>query len=121
MEVIKYKPVSLWAQKLTEVEVSEIHLFETHIRMHWKFYANEPKDVNDLDLGWDNDVYNYFDVSIKKEHIVGLELGHSDKNKAWYCCIMCNSIKDTNLYVKRQSEAEDIYNKLYEYLFGKQQ
>lgn len=116
-EVIKYTPVSLWAQKMNQVELSEVHLFKDHLRFYFKFYADEPKDINDLDLGWDENVFNYFDYSITKHWVVGVELWFSVKNKAWYVSVIANGTKDINLYVKKQSEAQEIYDKLYNYLF----
>ena len=117
IEAIKYKPCLFKGQKVTDVQVCEVELFENHIRWQAKFYADEPKDKDDYDLGWES-VFNHIDIAVKKQNIAALEMGYSQTNKAWYVMISISGMSaDILLYVKHRSEAQEIHDKLYEYIF----
>lgn len=114
--VITIKAVSLSNQKITEDKGCELHLNEDHVKYIMKFQAEEPKDINDHDLGWET-VPNDFEIIALKKNIAGIEKALILKPRRWEIAIIVAGFpNDLKLFFLKQEEAQDIFNKIQSYL-----
>ena len=114
--VIAIKPVSLSNQKITEDKGCELHLNEDHVKYIIRFQADEPKDMNDHDLGWESAPSDFEIIALKK-NIAGIEKALTLKPRRWQIAIIVTGFaNDLKLYFLKQEEAQDIFDKIQTYL-----
>lgn len=117
IDVFELKSMSLSKQKITEWVGGRIEFFEDHIHYFISFYADEWVDKNDEGMGWHN-VFNKYDISARRVSIVGIQKDYLPKDKIWTVAIvMWGFSNDLSMYTKRESEAQELYDKIYNYIF----
>ena len=116
LEKIELKEISLSKQKMTNWNGAYIELFDNYIKYFISFYADEP-DKNDEHMPWIN-VFNKYDIVAKRECMVGLQKDYLPKEKIWTVqIVMSGFATDLKMYTKRESEAQELYDKLFDYIF----
>ena len=102
----------------TEQSEGYILLHEKFIRYSHNFYADEPKDMDDLELGWHN-VHNCYECFILKETVAGFEMGFINDQHRWKDSIsLVGHHEDLRMYFIKRKKAEEVFQALVEYLFG---
>src|SRR5690348_13293253 len=115
-EKIKITPIDLENQKPGEIQDCFLEFFNTHLNYKLEFYAAEPIDLEDSALGWDNNVYNHYDIIALKSKISGVEKSFT-KNKSWGVFIIVTGFaQDIKIYFKSQTKANDLYDKIVKWL-----
>jgi len=112
---IKITPIELKNQKPTEIHECFIELSD---RLIYKmdFIADEWVDNEDHSLGKEV-VKNKFAVTVRKEFIVGCEVSYS-YSKVWYVMIIVSgNSADVKLYFRTELAAQELCNKITEWLF----
>jgi hypothetical protein len=72
IEKINIPQLDLENQKVTEAIELSIEIRDNSIVYIGKFFADEPKNIDDKDLGWEN-VFNSFRLVASKIKIAGVE------------------------------------------------
>jgi hypothetical protein len=117
IEKINIPQLDLEDQKITEAIELSIEIRENSIVYTGKFYADEPKNVEDKDLGWEN-VFNSFRMVAAKVKIAGIEKSWLPVAKKWTIYIFVDGMaSDIKVYFKRESEAETFFDKLHKWLY----
>lgn len=117
IEKINIQSIDLENQKITESIELSIEIRDNSIVYTGKFFADEPKNVEDKDLGWEN-VFNSFRLTAAKIKIAGIEKSWLQNAKRWIVYIFVDGIAaDIKVYFKRESEAEDLFEKLHKWLY----
>lgn len=108
--------VSLENQKPTSQNECYVELRDDCVIYHNDFNADEPKDADDKDLGWDN-VYNFFETIAKRENVAGIEKSYIQKTKRWAAYIIVNGFSsDIRLYFRSKASMEEVYDQLKEWM-----
>lgn len=116
-ERINIEPVSLEDQKITESAELFIEIRENSLFYSCRFYADEPNNPDDKELGWSN-VFNRFKTTASKNKISGIELSYLSKAKKWGVYIVVNGFaNDMKLFFKKEADANDVYDKLHTWLY----
>lgn len=114
--IIKYTPISLTNQKITEDLGCSIQFFDDHILAKYHFYADEPVNVDDKDLGWEQRETN-LTIYILKSSIAGFEICFLDKQRKWKVNAMIVGFgSDLSFYFKQQKDAEQLLEKFKQYI-----
>jgi hypothetical protein len=117
IEKINIPQIDLENQKITESIELSIEIRDNSIVYTGRFYADEPKDTEDKNLGWEN-VFNSFRLVAAKDKISGIEKNWLPKAKRWTVYIFVDGIAaDIKVYFKRESEAETFFDKLHKWLY----
>lgn len=117
-EKIAIIPIHLKNQKPTDVKESFLELHDTYVHYHIEFFADEPKDENDVELGWDN-VYSKYDIIAFKKNVAGLEKSFT-KDKKWGVYIILFGFQhDIKFYYRSQEKAQEMYDKIFNWLITK--
>jgi hypothetical protein len=113
---ITITPIALKNQKPTDIKECFIELFDDYIHYKVEFYASEPNDENDHDLGWEEQVYNNFETIALKKNIAGIEKSFT-KDKKWGVYVMVDGFSgDIKCYFRSIVPANTLFNKLQEWL-----
>lgn len=116
IERINIKPIPLENQKIKECTEFYLELRDNSIQYCARFYADEPKDENDKDLGWEP-IFNCFKTVAQKSSIAGIEKTYT-KYKYWGIYIMVAGFaNDMKMFFKRESEAQELFEKLHKWLY----
>lgn len=109
--------IDLENQKITDFTELSLVIRDNCVEYTARFYADEPKDENDKELGWHN-VFNAFRLIAKKENIAGIEINWLNHAKKWSVLILVNGFSnDIKMYFKREGEAQSVFDKLYKWLY----
>ena len=115
-EVIAIPLIELSNQKPTSVNKASITLNDKGLIYDVSFFADEPIDENDKQLGVEN-VFNSFTIFAKKDRVSGLEKSYAPSGKCWKLLIVIVGFgTDIKLYFKRESQATELYDKVYNWL-----
>lgn len=117
MEKIAITPIQLKNQKPTDIKESFLELHDNHVYYHIEFYADEPKDDNDFDLGWEN-VYNKYDIIALKKSVAGLEKSFTKDKKWGIYIILFGFTNDLKVYFRSETAAQQFYDKIYNWLIS---
>lgn len=117
VEKINIPSLDLENQKITDFTELSLEIRNNSVMYTARFYADEPKDENDKELGWHN-VFNAFKLVASRQNIAGIEinwLGHANK---WSVLIIVSGFNnDIKMYFKRESEAQSMFDKLHKWLY----
>lgn len=117
LEKISLSSIDLENQKITDFTELSLEIRDSSVMYTARFYADEPKDENDKELGWQN-VFNAFRLVASKSKIAGLELCWLDHAKKWKVLILVNGFQnDIKMYFKREGEAQSVFDKLHKWLY----
>lgn len=117
IEKINIPQLNLENQKVTESIELSIEIRNNCIIYTGKFFADEPKDVEDKGLGWEN-VFNSFRLVAAKDKISGIEKSWLPNAKKWIVYIFVDGIAaDIKVYFKREGETEVFFDKLHKWLY----
>lgn len=110
---LKYTPTNLPEQKVTKVESSFVILTEHVLHFKAVFYATEParnsEHETDKALGWEENVYNYFEILMDRATVVQLEKAYQDRGRVWCLCVFCNAYCDPlKLYTKTEEKCDEL-------------
>jgi hypothetical protein len=115
-EKIIIKPVSLSKQKLIEPKHCFLELHENYIKYAVAFLADEPTSEEDDKMPYEQ-IITDFEVIALKKNICGVERTYIQKEKRWQVDIMVSGFgNDIKTFYKFQSEAEEVYKKLLDYI-----
>jgi hypothetical protein len=87
IEKINIPAIDLENQKITDFTELSLEIRENSVMYTARFYADEPKDENDKDLGWHN-VFNAFKLVASKNNIAGIEVNWLNHAKKWSVLIL---------------------------------
>ena len=113
---IKITPIELRHQKPTDIKDCYIELFEHYLRYKVEMFAEEPILVDDPSSGWEV-VYNNYDIIALKKAISGIEKSATSDKKWGVYIIISGFSNDIKMYTKTQGAAQQLYDKLCEWLF----
>lgn len=117
IEKINIPSIDLENQKITDFTELSLEIRDNSLAYTARFYADEPKEENDKGLGWHN-VFNSFRTIASKNNIAGIEKSWLSQAKKWAVYIFVNGFaNDMKMYFKRESEAEEVFNKLHKWLY----
>ena len=110
---LKYVPTNLAEQKVTKVEESFIVLDEAFLHFKAKFYATEPKRnvewESDASLGWNENVFNYFEIFMARMDVVQIEKAHNERSDVWCLCVFCRTYADPlKIYTKTEERCDQL-------------
>lgn len=117
IEKINIPGIDLENLKITDFTELSLEIRDNSIVYTAKFYADEPKNIDDKELGWEN-VFNSFRLVATKIKIAGIEKSWITHAKKWGVYIFVDGIAaDIKVYFKRESEAEALFEKLHKWLY----
>jgi hypothetical protein len=117
-EIINIAPVDLENQKPAKEGTITLELHEKYIAYRARFYAEEPVNVDDKELGWQT-VYNNFDIIADKRQCVCVEKNWLSKAKRWAIYVYVNGLGyDIKMYFKKETEAQEIFDKIFNWLYA---
>lgn len=117
IERINIDPVNLEDQKITECEELFLEIRDNSLYYSCRFYADEPKNPDDKELGWNN-IFNRFRTIASKDKIAGMELCYLSKAKKWGVYIMVSGFaSDMKVFFKKESDANSLHDKLHAWLY----
>lgn len=117
IEKINIPRIDLENQKITEFMELSLELRNNSVAFITKFYADEPVNADDKDLGWEN-IFNSFKVIASKDKISGIEKSWLKDAKKWGIYILVTGFtNDIKVYLKREREAEEVFDKLHKWLY----
>lgn len=117
IDKINIPRIDLENQKITDLTELSIEIRENSVCFIGRFYADEPIDANDKNLGWEQ-VFNCFKVVASKQNIAGIEKSWRHQAKKWGIFIFVNGFSnDITFYFKRESDAEEMFGKLHNWLY----
>jgi hypothetical protein len=109
--------IDLENQKVTDFTELSLEIRDNSVMYSVRFYADEPKDENDKELGWEN-VFNSFKTVAAKQNIAGIEISWLNHAKKWSVMILVNGFSnDIKMYFKREGEAKALFDKLHKWLY----
>lgn len=116
IERINIKAIQLENQKIKECTEFYLELRDDSIEYCARFYADEPKDENDKDLGWET-MFTCFKTVARKSNVAGIEKTYT-KYKYWGVYVMISGFaNDMKMFFKRESEAQEVFDKLHKWLY----
>lgn len=117
IEKIIIPSIDLENQKVTDFTELSLEIRDNSVLYAARFYADEPVDTNDKELGWHN-VFNSFKCIAGKNNIAGIEKSWLSHAKKWAVYILVSGFSnDLKMYFKRESEADEVFNKLHKWLY----
>lgn len=117
-EKIIITPIVLKDQKPTETKECFIELFEQYLQYRMEFFSTEPVNIDDHEMGWNEGVYNNFDIIAVKAHVSGIEKSYTS-DKKWGIYIIINGFeKDLKVFFKTQAPAIELFDKLKNWRFN---
>lgn len=117
IEKINIPQIDLENQKITDFTELSLEIRDNSVMYAARFYADEPKDENDKELGWHN-VFNRFRLVASKSNIAGIEINWLNHAKKWSVLILVDGFQnDIKMYFKRESEAQSLFDKLHKWLY----
>lgn len=117
IEKIAIPSIDLENQKITDFTELSFEIRDNSVMYTARFYADEPKDENDKELGWHN-VFNAFKLVADKRNIAGIEINWLDHAKKWSVLILVDGFNnDIKMYFKREGEAQNVFDKLHKWLY----
>jgi len=117
IDKINIQAIDLENQKVTDFTELSLEIRDNSLMYTARFYADEPKDENDKGLGWHN-VYNSFKTIASKDKVAGIEKNWLAHAKKWVVYIFISGFEnDMKMYFKRESEADEVFNKLHKWLY----
>lgn len=117
IEKINIPGVDLENQKITDFTELSLEIRDNSIVYTAKFYADEPINTDDKELGWQN-VFNSFRLIAAKTKIAGIEKSWINHAKKWGVFVFVDGFaNDIKMYFKRESEAEALFEKLHKWLY----
>lgn len=117
VEKINIPSLDLENQKITDFTELSLEIRNNSVMYTARFYADEPKDENDKELGWHN-VFNAFRLVAAKQNIAGIEINWLDHAKKWSVLIIVSGFNnDIKMYFKREGEAQSMFDKLHKWLY----
>lgn len=82
IEKIDIPSIDLENQRITDFTELSLEIRDNSVIYTARFYADEPVDTNDIELGWHN-VFNSFRVVATKNNIAGIEKNWLSDAKKW--------------------------------------
>lgn len=117
VEKINIPSTDLENQKITDFTELSLEIRDHSVIYTARFYADEPVDINDKGLGWEN-VFNSFKTVASKQNVAGLEISWLNHAKKWTVIIIVNGFNnDIKMYFKREGEAQNVFDKLHKWLY----
>jgi hypothetical protein len=117
IERIDISPVSLEDQKITDQNEQFLEIRDTSICYCCRFYADEPINPDDKELGWKN-VFNRFRTVASKDKIAGIELTYLPNAKKWGVFIMVTGFtNDMKVFFRKEDDANSVFDKLHNWLY----
>jgi hypothetical protein len=114
---INLQGINLENQKITDFTELSLEIRDSSVVYTARFYADEPIDTNDKELGWHN-VFNSFKVVAARNNIAGIEKSWLNDAKKWAVYIFVNGFSiDLKMYFKREGEAQNVFDKLHKWLY----
>ena len=116
IEKIDIKPIQLENQKIKECTEFYLEIRDNSILYAARFFAEEPINEDDKELGWKS-VFNCFKIVAEKENIAGIEKNYT-KYKYWSVYVsVLGFATDIKMFFKLESEAVEIFDKLHKWLY----
>lgn len=104
-------------QKITDFTELSLEIRDNSVMYTARFYADEPKSEEDNELGWEN-VFNSFKTVANKQNVAGLEISWLNHAKRWSVLVIVDGFNnDIKMYFKRESEAQNVFDKLHKWLY----
>jgi hypothetical protein len=117
IEKITITHLDLENQKITDFTEMSFEIRDNSVMYTARFYADEPVDTNDKELGWHN-VFNSFCVIATKNNIAGIEKNWLSDVKKWAVYVFVDGFSnDLKMYFKREGEAQNVFDKLHKWLY----
>lgn len=114
---IDIKPLDLEEQTISESTELFIELTPTYVRYKAKFTAEELTSAHDPYSGWTTKQRD-FDWRIHKNAITSIDRTFLSDQKIWKIILtVTGSNVDVDIYIRRQSECERVYEIIFNYLF----
>lgn len=114
---IDIKPVTLEQQKIFDSTELFIELMPTYIRYKAKFIAEEPTDPEDQYCTWVTKERD-FDWRIHKNAITSIDRTYTSNQNVWKIILtVSGSDTDVDIFFRKQSECERVYDIIFNYLF----
>lgn len=110
---IDFSLPSFPTQKILEVKQSYLELYPNRLHCVWEFLYKEPKDDEDLELGWQED-YSDVDLWILKSAIIGFQLSRNSKPTRYKVHIFWGN-DGSRIFFKLKSDAEAFMKELMEW------
>lgn len=119
-EKIEIKPISLSEQKPIEIHDCYLILASDYARIRMAFLAKEPIIDGDPDSGWEQRTTDW-DLKVSKSCISGVERITTRDGK-YKVSIICRGLgEDIKMYFDRKLESENMFNRVNDWLFGKEE
>lgn len=106
-------------EKHFEISEAFVELHDTYFRYVSKHDSEQPKDKNDLSMGWEA-LYNDWDIRVKRSAFVSVENTWDDKNDKWNIELEAFGYGYTiKLYFQKKDENKmyDVFNKIFDWIF----
>lgn len=117
-EVIPIKPMKLRNQKMHSDGKLRLELYDLYFKYVGDFFAKEPKDREDHNLGWE-DVDNRFEIIVDKKAVAGIDKSWVSACEHWAVYIFVTGMSDDiKIFFETQHDADFLVNKLINYLYG---
>lgn len=117
-EIVLIKPMDLYNQKMSKDGVLKLEFFEKYIIYSGDFFAEEPINRDDHELGWET-VDNKFELIANRNDIVGFEKSWVHVYQHWTVYIFVNGMRDDiKMFFKKEQEANEVADKLIKYLYA---
>ncbi len=108
--------IDLENQKPTQINKASLTLNDNGLIYETSFFADEPIDDTDKTLGIES-VFNAFTIFAKKDKVSGIEKSYVPSAKCWKLIIVIVGFAvDIKVYFKRESQATELYDKIYTWL-----
>lgn len=116
--------ITLRHQKVIKQYDSFIELLEDRMNYKHEFKAEEPKDKEDLELGWEK-VTNCFERTVKKDRVSCVDIEYiqatvQNKNEEdkWSVTVQCLGVgNDISIYFKDEQAARKFHSQITEWIF----
>lgn len=113
---IDFKVIGLVHQRPTEVRLSFVELYDTHIRYRVDFTADEFVDTMDQSLGHTSEITN-LDSYVKKSAICAIEKTYVSESKVWLVWVVGDTT-ELKLFFKREEAAQGLLKDLLSWWLG---
>lgn len=117
---IDIKQFDMANERVLEPLCLYIEIADTYLKYVAEYYGEQPKseDKEDHTLGWEEQYFN-FSIKIKRSQLVSLDKNWVHKRQLWRVEVEANGYPNTLIwYFKKESEADNIYKILDEYIFN---
>lgn len=117
---IDIKQFDMHNEKVSEPILLFIELGDNYLRYVAEYYGEQPKaeDGEDKSLGWE-EMYQNFDIKIKREHLVSLDKNWIHKRQLWRVEVEATGYPNSLIwYFKKEKEAINLYKILDDFIFS---